>query len=165
MASFDTALAFVLRWEGGLHLDPDDPGGLTNHGISQQAYPGVDIAALTKERIVELYRKDYWEAARCEEMPAPMALVMFDSAVNQGVGTAVRCLQRAVGVKADGLLGPATMEAAERTWKRAPDLLLRDVCFERLMHYTSLELWKKYRRNWGKRLADVLVHATKMLAR
>lgn len=165
MASFDLAMAFVLRWEGGLVDDPRDPGGLTNHGISQRAYPALDIRALTREQVVEIYRRDYWAAARCEEMPAPMGLVIFDSAVNQGVKMAAKCLQRSVGVRADGVLGPATMEAAIRTWGQSPERLLRDVCYHRLMHYTGLPGWGDWGTNWGKRLLDCLTTAVRMLER
>ncbi len=165
MRGFDRALAFVLQWEGGLADDPRDPGGLTNHGISQRAYPDLDIRALTKEQVVEIYRRDYWTASRCEEMAIPVALVVFDGAVNHGVKQMTRCLQRAVGVDADGVLGAVTMAAAIQAWSNSPELVLRDVCHQRLMHYTSLRTWEIFGGGWSKRLLDCLVTATRMLER
>jgi lysozyme family protein len=163
--TFSQAMAFVLRWEGGMVDDPNDPGGLTNHGISQRAYPDLDIASLTREGVIEIYRRDYWDRARCGEMPAPLALVVFDSAVNQGVTQSVRCLQRAAGASVDGVIGPATMESAIRAWQRRPERLLRDVCLQRLLHYSAIGGWVHYRVGWSKRLLDCLQVATQMLAR
>lgn len=163
--SFERAMVFVAWWEGGLVDDPHDPGGLTNHGISKRQYPDLDIAALTKEQAAEIYRRDYWEAARCGEMPPPLALVVFDSAVNQGVPRAIQCLQRACGATADGIPGPRTMDAAQRAWARSPERLLREICLHRLMHYTAISGWSRYGEGWSKRLLDCLVTATRMLAR
>jgi lysozyme family protein len=68
-AEFTYAVNEVLRSEGGLVNDPADPGGLTNYGISQRAYPGVDIAKLTKEEAIAIYYRDYWLAAKCDKLP------------------------------------------------------------------------------------------------
>ena len=92
--SFAQAVEFVLQCEGGLVDDPADPGGLTNRGISQRAYPNEDIRNLTVERAKELYSRDYWTAARCDELPPGMALVVFDSAVNCGVSRALNWLSQ-----------------------------------------------------------------------
>jgi lysozyme family protein len=61
MPGFERALAFTLRWEGGLSQDPDDPGGTTKYGISARAHPEVDVRNLTLEDAKEIYRKEYWE--------------------------------------------------------------------------------------------------------
>ena len=86
--SFEKALSFVLSWEGGYSDDKDDPGGETNFGISKRAYPNEDIKAMTKERASMLYRRDYWNVMKCDDMPYPLDVVCFDTAVNMGVGRA-----------------------------------------------------------------------------
>ena len=86
--SFDVAIEFVFKREGGLVDDPADPGGLTNFGISQKAYPNEDIRNLTVERAKELYKRDYWLAAGCDRLVPPLDLVHLDTAVNMGVGRA-----------------------------------------------------------------------------
>ena len=85
MSNFEKALAFVLLWEGGYTNDPDDPGGETNFGISKRAYPRENIKTMTRERAAELYKRDYWIPSGAEREPFPMALVLFDTAVNCGV--------------------------------------------------------------------------------
>jgi hypothetical protein len=88
MTDFERALAFVLMWEGGYTNDPDDPGGETNFGISKRAYPRENIKAMTRERAAELYKRDYWIPAGCEGKPYPLALAIFDTAVNCGTVSA-----------------------------------------------------------------------------
>ena len=58
MASFEPAVEKTLRWEGG---KTTDTGGFTNFGISQKAYPGLDIEHLTRDGAKAIYRRDYWE--------------------------------------------------------------------------------------------------------
>ena len=101
MENFDRCVRAVLSEEGGLSDHQQDPGGLTKYGISQRAYPNLDIRRLTMDEAIELYRRDYWNPVHGTDLPASLALLVFDSAVNQGVGTAARLLQKAVGVAED----------------------------------------------------------------
>jgi hypothetical protein len=87
--TFPKALAFVLEWEGGYSLDPADPGGETNFGISKKAYPDLDIKYLTKEIASGIYYHDYWRPSGCEDLTWPYDLVVFDTAVNMGVRRAL----------------------------------------------------------------------------
>ena len=87
-----TPMEFVLLWEGGLSTNAADPGGVTNWGISAKAYPDLDIVNLTKEQAIEIYERDYWSKAGCECLPQPLAFVVFNAAVNCGVGRAKRWL-------------------------------------------------------------------------
>ena len=112
MSDFDRAAAIVLRLEGGETDDPDDPGGHTRFGISATHHPDVDIAALTRPEALAIYRRDYWDALKCDELPWPLAVTAFDINVNQGGGFAARALQRAVGAKVDGIIGPLTVASA-----------------------------------------------------
>ena len=88
--NFDRAIDFVLRHEGGYVNDPRDPGGETNFGISRRAYPTLDIKNLTKEQATGIYRKDYWDKVGGDILPWPWDLILFDTAVNQGVAWAIR---------------------------------------------------------------------------
>jgi lysozyme family protein len=121
---FEKSIAFVLKMEGGYTLDPNDPGGETNFGISRKAYPSLDIKNLTVEKAKEIYIADYWRPCHCDELPFPFAISVFDTAVNQGVGKAKRILQIVLGVTVDGIIGSQTIAAAFRADHRVIKLFL-----------------------------------------
>jgi lysozyme family protein len=110
--TFNDALAIVLPIEGGYGNDPHDSGGETKFGISQAAFPDLDIKSLTLEKAVALYRKFYWDQFHCGELPWALALVLFDSVVQFNPLRPVTWLQVAVGARGDGFLGPVTIQAA-----------------------------------------------------
>ncbi len=173
---FDESLQAVLAWEGGYADYAADPGGATNHGITRQtlsrwrARPGrppprrregraggrrvskADVRNLTREEAAEIYRAWYWEACRCDELPAPVALAVFDAAVNQGPSRARRFLQKAAGVTADGIVGPVTLGAV-----RGADAttLLRDLMARRALHYSALPRLATFGLGWFRRLFDI----------
>lgn len=116
MADLKLAIDFVLTNEGGLVNNSDDPGGLTNFGISQRSYPNLDIRNLTREEAEEIYRKDFWRYDGL--LSQRVATKLFDAHVNMGPVRAVRLLQQAIGsleagpLVADGLYGSHTQECA-----------------------------------------------------
>lgn len=85
MSSFDKALEFTLRWEGGYVFDHDDPGGETKYGISKRAYPNVNIKELTREQAGDIYKRDYWNTFNCDNLSVADACAVFDTCVNCGV--------------------------------------------------------------------------------
>lgn len=110
---FSDAVEIILKEEGGYVSDPHDPGGETNWGISKRIYPDLDIRNLSREQAIEIYHNDYWDVCRCGDLPSGIALMVFNSAVNQGPGTAACSLQISLGfVRVDGHIGPVTAEAA-----------------------------------------------------
>jgi len=118
--AFEQSIPFVLRWEGGFVDHPADPGGRTNQGITQQVYdrwrarqglPARDVKLVDQGEVHAIYEADYWVPPRCDLLQSPLELVQFDTAVNMGVGRAVRLLQRCVGCGVDGDFGPQTERA------------------------------------------------------
>lgn len=147
--AFDRAMSWILAAEGNYSNDPKDPGGETRWGISKRAFPGEDIANLTRDRAEQLYREHYWKTCRCDELPEPIALAVFDAAVNQGPGVGIRLLQKALGLTADGAIGPATIDAA-RT--RPIQGTLTDFICRRFDRYFDLEGASVFLRGWTRRL-------------
>ena len=97
--------------EGGYSNHPNDRGGETKYGISSRWYPNEDIPNLTRERANAILYKDYWIGPRINQLPDEFADIVFDNGVVQGQSTAITNLQRALGVHADGLIGPNTLNA------------------------------------------------------
>ena len=151
MSIRDRAIQFVLGWEGGLVNDPADAGGETNFGISKQAYPALDIKALTREQAVEIYQRDYWEAVGADQLPENLAFAVFDCAVNQGVGTATRLLQISLDVAVDGQIGPKTISAAFK----AVDGGVLVFLLERAKRYMQTPGVQTWGANWGERLVQL----------
>lgn len=156
MGDFTKAIAFVLQNEGGLSQDPDDAGGTTKFGISARTYPDLDIANLTQEQAVEIYRRDFWGPyAGFED---PIATKLFDLAVHMGHRQAVKVLQRALRctgaseVVDDGILGPITRRAVS---KARLELLLTAIKSEAAGVYRQLAALdttqQKFLNGWIKR--------------
>jgi len=113
MADFEIAIIKTLINEGGAKItdDPNDSGGLTKYGISQRAYPNVNIRALTEAQARAIYKRDYWDKIKGDDIQSqPVAENIFDTAVNMGARTASRLAQLALGItNADGIIGPQTL--------------------------------------------------------
>lgn len=149
-AEFDHAFEIVIGLEGAPTNDPNDPGGLTRWGIAQNANPDIDVASLTLDQAKSRYLHRYWIPAGCEYIaPWPLSLYMFDCAVNQGVGTAIRLLQKAAEVPQDGILGIVT-EKAVATAKL--DELCASFLAERALRYTGTHNFDHFGRGWFRRL-------------
>src|SRR5215467_5068343 len=115
MADFDPAVAKTLIREGGARFtdNPDDHGGATKYGISQRAYPNVDIANLTEDQAKAIYKQDYWDKVSGDKVKSQaVAESIFDTAVNMGVMTATKLVQMTLDIGIDGKFGPDTLKAA-----------------------------------------------------
>jgi lysozyme family protein len=158
MPDFEHSYIVVVGGIEKIGVVTQDSGGLTKDGISQKAYPKLDIANLTPEQAKDIYLTDYWQAAHCDNLPWPLSMFVFDSAVNQGVEKAVRLVQRAVGVPEDGFLGPNSMAAIAK-------LPLSETCSlfmaRRALEYGKTKDFATYGKGWLKRLFVVALSATK----
>ncbi|NHZ48606.1 glycoside hydrolase family 108 protein [Nitratidesulfovibrio liaohensis] len=128
MDIFDRAQAFVAKWEGGLVDHPNDPGGITNRGVSLRWLRAIgvdidgdgdidqdDIRAVTPEVAASLFHEHFWVATGVNLLPPLVAVAIYDAAVNQGGGRAVRQMQAACNTVSrdqlvvDGDLGGKTL--------------------------------------------------------
>lgn len=159
-ASYDLSLKHVLEYEGGYSNDAGDPGGPTNWGITiydARAYwkkdaTAADVRAMPLEVAKEIYRTKYWEAMDCDDLPAGVDFCVFDYGVNSGISRSVKVLQRLVGAKTDGQMGPLTLAAVG---KIAPSGLIDQICDERLSFLQGLRTWSIFGRGWGRRVKEV----------
>lgn len=157
---FLAAFAATLQHEGG---DTTDTGGRTRYGISQRAYPGEDIDALTVERARELYHRDYWLPLGLDSLADDrVAAKVFDAAVNLGLRAGTRVAQRACDLTGqrltiDGAMGPMTRAALDAVW---PGQMLAALCVEQARHYERLITrdpirFGRFERGWMRRAAWV----------
>lgn len=148
--NFDAAFDRLMGHEGGYVNDPADPGGETQWGISKRSYPHLNIRALTRDEAKEIYRTDFWERLNGDRLHDGVAFQVFDFAVNSGIDTAVRYLQRAVGVADDGNWGQKSQAAADSTTES--DTIMR-LNAERLDFMTRLSVWPSFGKGWARRIA------------
>ena len=149
--TFERAIAHLLADEGGYANNPVDPGGETKFGISKREYPKLDIAALTPTAAAAIYYRDWWQRYRYDELPGPIAVKLFDLAVNIGPDPATRCLQRALRacgrrVTEDGALGDVTITAVRAANQLA---LLAALRAEAAGYYRVLAALERDRRAGG----------------
>lgn len=119
MSLFNDALKLILSYEGGYVNDKNDHGGATNYGVTQRVYDAyrktnkkgtlVGVKDITMEEVEDIYFSEYWLQAKCDKLPPHLAIVVFDTAVNSGVGRASKFLQRVVGASEDGIIGKGTL--------------------------------------------------------
>ncbi len=163
-SSFDDALRFVLRWEGGLSDDPDDGGGRTMKGVTQRVYDAWrqhrgldrrDVAAIADDELAAIYRDNYWASAACDRLQAKLDLVQFDTAVNMGPHRAVKILQRVVGTPDDGVIGATTLAACQAC--SPPDAATRYCAIREDLYrrFAARPGQAKFLRGWMNRLNDL----------
>lgn len=169
--NFGPSLNIILGLEGGFSDNPADPGRATNHGIdfaSWQHWVGQsrvvttqDIKNLTVADVTPLYKKGFWDAVHADLLPAGIDLATFDFAVNAGPREGAKALQQALQVPADGLVGPVTLTAAEKT---NPDDLIDEISRVRVAFYHALDDFDKFGAGWVNRVNVVEAAAKKMAA-
>ncbi len=103
--------------------------------------------------VVKLYHRDFWQVIHGDELPNGIGYQLLDYAVNSGCATAMRALQRAVGVADDGHIGSVTLAAIN---KAAPYDLVMNLLAERLEFMTKLSNWPNASRGWARRIAKNL---------
>lgn len=164
--SFEVAVSLTIDFEGGgrISRDPDDPGGVTRWGIAQRWHPEVDVARLTRGEAVEILRAEYWRPVGGPELAWPLAAVVFDHAVHSGAPTAAQALQRTVGAKPDGRVGPKTLAAAMVAWRPAAVATLDALVARRIGELID-EGRPKYLAGWMRRCAKLALWAGHELAR
>jgi len=174
------AINHILKSEGGYVNDANDHGGATNFGISDlrdgkadglidinlDGIGDIDPNNLTRDQAIGIYYKDYWLKNQCDKMPASVALVVFDIAVNQGAAFARKNLQNIVGAKADGIIGKKTLAKLQQTPPRA---VIHQLTKRRCSRYaknvrnSADHNQVKYLAGWLNRAFDVLETANTLV--
>ena len=169
MMNFDKAFERLISHEGGYSNDSRDPGNWTKgkvgqgelkgtkYGLAANTYPNLDIKNLTIEQAKEIYKRDWWDKLGADQLHPAIVFQLWDFAVNAGKSRAIKELQQVVGVKDDGIIGPATIAAVKKL--DINDVLL-GLTAERLRFYTSLSTFTTYGKGWVNRCADNLKFAT-----
>lgn len=152
----------IFPWEGGYVDHPRDPGGATNMGITIHTMKALemdldndgdvdkdDVRQVTKDVAKAIYKKQYWDAVEADRAPSGVDAVLMDAAVNSGPRASVRWLQRAMGITADGILGPVTRRAISNS---NPPLLVDRAVEERLKSVKQFRNYDVFGKGWENRI-------------
>lgn len=162
---YSQCIPLVLKHEGGYVNHPADPGGATNKGVTQKTYDGwrdkqglprQSVRNIADDEVQAIYRRDYWDAIKGDDLPSGVDYAVFDFAVNSGINRASRYLQDVVRVAADGRIGPATLAAVRAMDAR--DVVNR-LCDARMAFLRGLNTFPTFGKGWTARVDEVRVKA------
>ena len=164
--TFDEVFSKTIEFEGGYSTDHADKGNWTGgeigsgelkgtkYGISARAYPTLDIKNITIEQAKELYRKDYWNPIKGDQLNGDIGFHIFDFAVNAGVGPASRAAQAIAGAQVDGVIGPKSVAAINAVDE--VEFIAR-LLGSRLSRMTVANTWGAHGKGWARRIATLLM--------
>ena len=166
-ANFDKCLEMLLHHEGGYVWHPEDPGGETNLGVTRAVYEqwvgrqvmDGEMKTLTPDDVAPIYKKNYWDKVRGDDLPAGLDWAAMDWAVNSGAGRPAKAIQRCVGATQDGAIGPKTLAAIAN---KEPDKIIEYVHDIRQKFYERLKTFKTFGRGWTRRNTETLKAALEM---
>jgi len=158
--NWEKCFELVLKHEGGYVNNPKDPGGMTNLGVTKRVWEeyvghSVDEAimrGLTPDMVQPLYKQNYWDKIKGDELPSGVDYAAYDLAVNSGTGRAAKYLQQIAGVPADGVIGPKSLEAIKSC---SPAETVDAMCDMRLEFLQRLPRWGTFGKGWGQRVEEV----------
>jgi lysozyme family protein len=166
--NFNKCLSMLLHHEGGFVNHPKDPGGMTNLGVTKAVYDKwigresteEEMRALTSVDVAPIYKKNYWDRVRGDDLPSGVDWCAFDWAVNSGSGRPAKAIQRAVGATPDGAIGPRTLQAI---MNKEPKAIVENVYTQRQSFYESLKTFETFGRGWTRRNKETLEQALRMI--
>jgi len=166
--NYDKCLTMLLKHEGGYVNDPNDPGGRTNLGVTQKVYENwverdvteQEMRDLTVEDVASIYKNEYWDRGKCDDLPSGVDWCIFDWGVNSGMSRSAKALQRIVGVEADGGIGPMTLQAVNDF---DPLEIITKMHLSRQHFYESLDNFVNFGRGWTRRNNETKETALEML--
>lgn len=171
--NFDSSFAKVIESEGGYSNDPLDTGGETNLGVTKAAWSAYlgrpvqdgEMKALTVDVVKPFYKQLYWDKVNGDNLPKGLDYVAFDFAVNAGPAQAVKFIQRGVGVKDDGVIGPVTLSKIAQANTR---MLILGFTNQKELFYRNIVARKpeqnRFLKGWLTRVSTTEAKAMTMLA-
>jgi len=149
-------MGWLLEHEGGYVNHPSDPGGETNLGVTRAVYEQYagrqvmdgEMEGLTHDDVYPIYKENYWDRVRADDLPSGVDWAVFDWGVNSGTSRAAKALQRIVGVEQDGGIGPMTLQAVASI---EPVDIVDQMHYMREGFYRSLSTFDTFGRGWLRR--------------
>ena len=154
--NFEQCMGWLLEHEGGYVNHPSDPGGETNLGVTRAVYEQYagrqvmdgEMQGLTHDDVYPIYKENYWDRVRGDELPSGVDWSVFDWGVNSGTSRSAKALQRIVGVEQDGGIGP--MQVQHRIDMEEAEII-EQMHYVREKFYRSLSTFDTFGKGWLRR--------------
>ena len=162
--NFDECLKMLLHHEGGYVNHPKDPGGETNLGVTKRVYEKwggtKDMKDLTVEDVAPIYKKNYWDKCKCNDLDSGLDWAVFDWAVNSGTGRAAKAVQKICGAAQDGAIGPKTLALVNG---QDTQYMIEEFGKIRQEFYESLSTFDTLGKGWTRRNSETTKKALEMV--
>lgn len=149
MSDVTTSIVYVLAQEdphmtGVITDDPKDSGGRTRFGVAERSHPGLtpsgfyDYMSFNDAlKIAEQVYTASYATPMClsQIVTQKVANALLSFAINEGVESSVKVLQRALALPDDGKFGPATLAAVNTS---SPATLLANLSIQQKAHYAAI---------------------------
>ena len=164
---FDSILGETAKYEGGYTEEMEQP---TNLGVTQDTYdsyrkeeklPLQDVKNIEGEEAKNLYHRNYYVKPQFNKLTDGLAEIMFDFGVHSGPARATKALQKTIGTKEDGKIGPKTLKATEKYIEENGEKeTIQKVVDDRVELMRKLikdkpEKYKKYENGWKDRIKNI----------
>lgn len=138
MADYNQIKKFILSWEGGYVNNKLDKGGATNKGVTWATWSAyakkkgfiptlANLRAITDAQWDEIFRPNYWNVWKAANINnQSIATLLVDWGYCSGTTTVIKNLQRYLGVKADGIMGPVTLNKLNHN-EKSPIVVFEDL--------------------------------------
>ena len=166
--NFDKCLKMLLSHEGGFVNHPEDPGGITNLGVTKKVYDEwigresteQEMRDLTPDDVAPIYKKNYWDRIKGDSLPSGIDWCLMDWTVNSGKSRPSKAVQRAVGATQDGSIGSQTIGLI---MEKDPEFIINYVYGVRQDFYKGLKTFETFGRGWTRRNKETLHQALEMI--
>jgi lysozyme family protein len=167
-SNYEKCLETILHHEGGYVNHPKDPGGETNLGVTKRVYEDFggtkDMKDLTVDDVAPIYKKEYWDRVKGDELPSGLDLCVFDFGVNAGTGRAAKYLQSMIGTTPDGGIGPNTLKALGLYVEdMGVEATITEYQSRRQDYYEGLEHFSTFGKGWTRRVCETTELAMEMI--
>ena len=166
--NFERSLEMLLHHKGGFVNHPKDPGGATNLGVTKAVYEKwvgrevsiEDMKELTHEDVAPIYKKNYWDRLKGDDLPSGLDFAAFDWGVNSGTGRPAKVIQRYVTAAQDGAIGNQTLGLIA---ENNPADIIQYLYQQRQKFYERLKTFETFGRGWTRRNQETLKAALEMV--
>ena len=165
--NFEQSLKMLLHHEGGYVWHPEDPGGETNLGVTRAVYEqwvgrqvmDGEMKRLTVADVAPIYKTNYWDKIKGDDLPSGLDFAAFDWAVNSGTGRPAKVIQKYISAKQDGAIGPKTLALVA---ENDPSNMIQYLYEQRQKFYERLKTFDTFGKGWTRRNQETLKAAMEM---